>query len=67
MELIDASDILILRDAKMDEWKEWIITIILLPFFILGFAVLYIIMVATVLMAMFIEWYNNVPLPRSKK
>jgi hypothetical protein len=67
MELIDASDILILRDAKMDDWKEWIITIILLPFFILGFAVLYIIMVATVLMAMFIEWYNNVPLPRSKK
>jgi len=51
----------------MDDWKEWIITIILLPFFILGFAVLYIIMVATVLMAMFIEWYNNVPLPRSKK
>jgi len=67
MEHLDASDILILRDAKMDEWKEWIITIILLPFFILGFAVLYIIMVATVLMAMFIEWYNNVPLPRSKK
>ena len=67
MELIDASDILILRDAKMDEWKEWIITIILLPLFILGFIVLYIIMIATVLMAMFIEWYNNVPLPRSKK
>jgi len=67
MEHLDASDILILRDAKMDDWKEWIITIILLPFFILGFAVLYIIMVATVLMAMFIEWYNNVPLPRSKK
>ena len=67
MVLLDASDILILRDAKMDDWKEWIITIILLPVFILGFIVLYIIMVATVLMAMFIEWYNNVPLPRSKK
>jgi hypothetical protein len=51
----------------MDNWKEWIITIILLPVFILGFIVLYIIMVATVLMAMFIEWYNTVPLPRSKK
>jgi|TARA_Y100001949_G_scaffold80003_1_gene67645 hypothetical protein len=67
MVLLDASDILILRDAKMDDWKEWIITIILLPVFILGFIVLYIIMVATVLMAMFIEWYNTVPLPRSKK
>ena len=67
MVLLDASDILILRDAKMDDWKEWIITIILLPLFILGFIVLYIIMIATVLMAMFIEWYNNVPLPRSKK
>jgi hypothetical protein len=67
MVLLDASDILILRDAKMDDWKEWIITIILLPVFIFGFAVLYIIMIATVLMAMFIEWYNNVPLPRSKK
>tara|TARA_B100001079_G_scaffold255249_1_gene250662 strand:+ start:373 stop:576 length:204 start_codon:yes stop_codon:yes gene_type:complete len=67
MVLLDASDILILRDAKMDDWKEWIITIILLPVFIFGFAVLYIIMIATVLMAMFIEWYNTVPLPRSKK
>ena len=67
MVLSDVNDILILRDAKMDDWKEWIITIILLPVFILGFIVLYIIMVATVLMAMFIEWYNTVPLPRSKK
>ena len=64
---LDVNDILILRDAKMDDWKEWIITIILLPLFILGFIVLYIIMIATVLMVMFIEWYNNVPLPRSKK
>ena len=55
------------KRCKMDDWKEWIITIILLPVFIFGFAVLYIIMIATVLMAMFIEWYNNVPLPRSKK
>ncbi len=67
MVLSDVSVNQIQRDAKMDDWKEWIITIILLPLFILGFIVLYIIMIATVLMAMFIEWYNNVPLPRSKK
>jgi len=66
MELIDASDILIPRDAKVDDWKEWILTIILIPIFILGFIVLYIIMVATVLMAMLIEWYNTVPIPGPK-
>tara|TARA_B110001454_G_scaffold189555_1_gene188230 strand:- start:489 stop:698 length:210 start_codon:yes stop_codon:yes gene_type:complete len=66
MVLIDASDILIPRDAKMANWKEWILTIILLPIFILGFIVLYIIMVATVLMAMLIEWYKNVPIPGPK-
>ena len=53
---LDASDILIPRDAKMADWKEWALTIILLPIFILGFIVLYIIMVATVLMTMFIDW-----------
>ena len=50
----------------MANWKEWILTIILLPIFILGFIVLYIIMVATVLMAMLIEWYKNVPIPGPK-
>ena len=52
----DVSVILIQRDAKMADWKEWIITIILLPVFILAFVVLYIIMVATVLTTMFIDW-----------
>ena len=64
MELIDASDILIPRDAKMDDWKEWALTIILLPIFILGFIVLYIIMVATVLMAMLIDWWMAIPYKR---
>ena len=53
---LDVSDILILRDAKMADWKEWALTIIILPIFILGFIVLYIIMVATVLISMFIDW-----------
>ena len=61
---LDASDILILRDAKMGDWKEWILTIILLPVFILAFAVLYIIMVATVLIAMFIDWWIAIPYNR---
>ena len=56
MEHLDVNAILIQRDAKMADWKEWIITIILLPVFILAFVVLYIIMVATVLTTMFIDW-----------
>ena len=57
---------LLLNTLKMANWKEWIITIILLPIFIFGFIVLYIIMVATVLMAMLIEWYKTVPIPGPK-
>ena len=53
---LDVSDILIPRDAKMDDWKEWLLTIIVLPVFVLAFAVLYIIMVISVLIAMFIDW-----------
>ena len=60
----DVNAILILRDVKMAEWKEWIITIILLPVFILAFAVLYIIMVVTVLIAMFIDWWIAIPYNR---
>jgi hypothetical protein len=52
----DVSVILIPRDAKMDDWKEWAISIVILPVFILGFAVLWIIMVATVLISMFFDW-----------
>ena len=61
---LDVNAILILRDAKMADWKEWVLTIILLPIFILGFAVLYIIMVATVLMSMFIDWWISIPYNR---
>jgi hypothetical protein len=64
MEHLDVSVIQILRDVKMAEWKEWIITIIILPVFILAFAVLYIIMVATVLIAMFIDWWIAIPYNR---
>ena len=53
---LDVSDILIPRDAKMADWKEWALIIFVLPVFVLGFAVLYIIMVAAVLIAMFIDW-----------
>ena len=63
---LDVNVILIPRDAKMADWKEWALTIILLPIFILGFIVLYIIMIATVLTAMLIEWYNTVPIPGPK-
>ena len=61
---LDVSVILIQRDAKMGDWKEWILTIILLPVFILGFIVLYIIMVATILMSMFIDWWIAIPYNR---
>ena len=56
MVLSDVSVIQIQRDAKMDDWKEWAISIVILPVFILGFAVLWIIMVATVLISMFFDW-----------
>jgi hypothetical protein len=53
---LDVNDILIPRDAKMDDWKEWLLTIIVLPVFVLAFAVLYIIMVISVLITIFIDW-----------
>ena len=56
MVLLDVNDILIPRDAKMDDWKEWLLTIIVLPVFVLAFAVLYIIMVISVLITIFIDW-----------
>ena len=40
----------------MSDWKEWVLTIIVLPVFVLAFAVLWIIMVATGLISMFIDW-----------
>ena len=61
---LDVNVILILRDAKMDDWKEWALIIFVLPVFILGFAVLYIIMVATVLMSMLIDWWISIPYKR---
>jgi hypothetical protein len=61
---LDVNVILIQKDVKMADWKEWILTIILLPVFILGFAVLYIIMIATVLMSMFIDWWISIPYNR---
>ena len=64
MVLSDASDILILRDARMDDWKEWALTIIILPIFIIGFIVLYIIMATTGVMAMFIDWWISIPYER---
>ena len=42
--------------VDIDNIKEWAISIVVLPIFILGFAVLWIIMVATVLISMFFDW-----------
>ena len=53
---LDVNDILIQKDVRMSDWKEWVISIVVLPVFILGFAVLWIIMVATGLISMFIDW-----------
>jgi hypothetical protein len=47
---------LLLNILKMDNWKEWALIIFVLPVFVLVFAVLYIIMVTTLLIAMFIDW-----------
>ena len=40
----------------MADYKEWALIIFVLPFFILGFAVLYIITVIAILIAIFIDW-----------
>lgn len=47
-----------------DDIKEWILTIIILPIFIHGFVVLYIIMVASILVAMLIDWWIAIPYQR---
>ena len=60
----DVNDILIQKDVKMSDWKEWVLTIIVLPVFILGFAVLWIIMVVTILISMFIEWWTAISYKR---
>ena len=58
MEHSDVSVIQTVRDAKMDrdDWIEWALIIFVLPIFAIGFVILYIIMVATVLISMFIDW-----------
>jgi hypothetical protein len=61
---LDVNVILIPRDAKMADWKEWILTIIILPIFIIGFIVLYIIMATTGVMTMFIDWWISIPYER---
>ena len=50
--------------VDIDDTKEWIATIIILPIFILGFVVLYIIMVASILVAMLIDWWIAIPYQR---
>jgi hypothetical protein len=56
MVLLDVNVILIQRDAKMDNWYDWLLIIFVLPVFVLVFAVLYIIMVTAVVIGMFIDW-----------
>lgn len=48
----------------IDDTKEWIATIIILPIFIVGFIVLYVMMVVTSLVAMAIDWWVAIPYQR---
>jgi|TARA_B100001105_G_C22066709_1_gene304727 hypothetical protein len=64
MEHLDVSVIQILKDAKMDNWKEWLATIIILPIFIIGFIVLYTMMITISLTAMIIDWWIAIPYQR---
>jgi len=63
---LDVSVIQILRGVQVDidDTKEWIATIIILPIFIVGFIVLYIMMVVTSLVAMAIDWWVAIPYQR---
>jgi hypothetical protein len=53
---LDVNVILIQRDAKMDNLKDWALIIFVLPIFVLIFAILYIIMVNAIVIGMFIDW-----------
>ena len=63
---LDVSVIRILRGVQVDidDTKEWIATIIILPIFIVGFIVLYVMMVVTSLVAMAIDWWVAIPYQR---
>ena len=63
---LDVSVIQILRGVQVDidDTKEWIATIIILPIFIVGFIVLYVMMVITSLVAMAIDWWVAIPYQR---
>tara|TARA_B100000959_G_scaffold229040_1_gene244599 strand:- start:1644 stop:1865 length:222 start_codon:yes stop_codon:yes gene_type:complete len=63
---LDVSVIQILRGVQVDidDTKEWIATIIILPIFIVGFIVLYVMMVVTSLVAMAIDWWVAIPYQR---
>ena len=53
---LDVNVILIQRDAKMADLKDWVLIIFVLPVFVLIFAILYIIMVNAIVIGMFIDW-----------
>ena len=63
---LDVSVIQIQRGVQVDidDTKEWIATIIILPIFIVGFIVLYVMMVVTSLVAMAIDWWVAIPYQR---
>ena len=63
---LDVSVIQILRGVQVDidDTKEWIATIIILPIFIVAFIILYIIMIVISLAAMVIDWWVAIPYVR---
>lgn len=50
--------------VDIDNTKEWIASIIILPIFIVAFIILYIIMIVISLVAMVIDWWVAIPYER---
>jgi hypothetical protein len=63
---LDVSVIQIPKGAQVDidNTKEWIASIIILPIFIVAFIILYIIMIVISLVAMAIDWWVAIPYER---
>ena len=56
--------ILIQRDAKMDDWKEWIFALLVFPFIILLILIFWLFLVVPMMVAIVIDWWVAIPYER---
>ena len=61
---LDVNVILIQRDVKMDDWKEWIFALLIFPFIILLILVFWLFLVVPMMVAIVIDWWVSIPYER---